>query len=165
MCSNSMNILNWSDSVELQSHIHIRSPCVSTCQWPVPPLGLLSHSPPAWHSSVCQPCNCGQLPVSKLSTWLHIIFPLSVRILTLIEIATCQSAWNCLLMNQWLISAGVCVCEESRVMWLIRAALSCWDWIPCSSSSTPPFPLPPPLSSSFSLTGRLCGAPVWFFLC
>lgn len=77
MCSNSMNILNWCLTLELQAHTHtrthshahllLRSPRVSTCQWPVfllpvGPLPIVSQST-SMTLSAHQPCNCEQLSV------------------------------------------------------------------------------------------------------
>lgn len=101
--------------------------------------------------SVHQLCNCEQLPVPKLSTWLHIIFHLSVRILSLIQIPVCQSVSNCPLLNLWLISmfTWVYVCEKlsyvTYQIWLI------WFGLRLNPLFIPPFPppLPRPLSSSF----------------
>lgn len=158
--------------VLLQSDMHTHS-CTSEtrCQYLsvtcLPPPRWASahclHSLPAWHL-VCINyvivSNCQSKTIYMITHHLPFIGG--------IQIPVCQSVSNCPLLWNYASSPCLheCMCVRSWVMWLTRYDSSglVWDWIPCSF---PPFLL---LCPDFclllsSLTGHLCGAPVWFSRC
>lgn len=160
MCPNSMNIFNWYLTptryrfAGVHPHLHLSVACL--------PLQPIISQSTGMTLSAHQPCNCEQLSVSKLSTWLHIIVHVSVRILSLIQTSVCQSASNCLWLNLCLIS--LCVLETRRERGVIcdspELTAPVWDRTPLFLCL--PYP-PPPLSTSLSLhqglsVELLCGS-------